>query len=221
MTDNPGVVFALALDGEGGAQPARTEAIGDVVPAWVHLDYSSRGAQRFLEGEGLEPYVVDTLTRLESRPRTVAVGDGLMIVLRGINRNAGADPEDMVSIRIWAEAKRLFSVRQRPILAANSVRSLLGTGSGPMTIGELLLEIIIRLTDGIAVFVDDIEERMESFEEVVDQEAPGEVRAEIAAIRRQVVSSLPNGTPSIRSIGSRENCWIPSRCSSCVNSQIE
>ena len=47
--------------------------------------------------------------------------DGLLIVLRGINRNAGADPEDMVSLRIWVESDRMISVRQRQVIAAREV----------------------------------------------------------------------------------------------------
>jgi zinc transporter len=188
MTETPGVVFAMSLDGKGGGQPVEPAAFADSLPAWMHLDYSSKEARSLLEGQGLEPYVVDTLTRLESRPHTLAVGDALMVILRGINRNAGADPEDMVSIRMWVERGRILTVRQRPVRAAQLARTELEGGSGADSTGDLLIRIITHLADGIAEFVDDIEARMESLEEIVDEEGSGKIRGEISAIRRQVAA---------------------------------
>lgn len=188
MTETPGVVFAISLDGKGGGQPIEPAAFSDSLPAWMHLDFSSREARRFLEAEGLEPYVVDTLTRLESRPHTLAVGEALLVILRGINRNAGADPEDMVSIRMWIERDRILTVRQRPAMAAQLARAELVSGGGALSTAELLIRIITHLADGIATFVDDIEARMESLEEIVDEDGSGKIRGEISAIRRQVAA---------------------------------
>jgi zinc transporter len=188
MTDNPGVVFALSLDGRGGGRHIEPAAFSDSVPAWMHLDFSSRGVRELLREQGLEPYVVDTLTRLESRPHSLAVGDALMVILRGINRNAGADPEDMVSIRIWLESDRVLTVRQRPVKAAQLARDEIDQGNGAASTGELLLRVITHLADGIALFVDDTEERMDACEEKVEHDGPGEVRSDISAIRRQVAA---------------------------------
>ena len=130
MSNDSGVVFALSLDGNGGGKPIEPEQFADTLPAWMHLDFSSRDARRYLEREGLEPHVIDALTRQESRPYTMAVDDALMVILRGINRNAGADPEDMVSIRIWFESRRLLTIRQRPVNAAQLARAEIESGSG-------------------------------------------------------------------------------------------
>jgi len=188
MTNKPGVVFALSLDGNGGGKAIEPERFADSLPAWLHLDYSSKEARNYLEREGLEPYVIDTLTRQESRPQTLAVGNALMVILRGINRNAGADPEDMVSIRIWFDSQRLLTIRQRPINAAQLARADIENGSGAVSTADLLLRLILHLADGITEFVDDVEARIEVCEQVVAEEGPREVRGQVSEIRREVAS---------------------------------
>jgi zinc transporter len=188
MTDDPGIVFALELDGRGGGRHIGAESFGGVSLAWMHLDFSAREARAILEEQGLEPFIVDTLTRQESRPHCVSVGTGLMVILRGINRNAGADPEDMVSVRIWIDGDHIITVRQRPVMAAQTVRKALEGAAGPTSASELLLEIIVRLTDGIAEFVDDVEERIDTYEEAIDERQSKVVRGEISALRRQVAT---------------------------------
>lgn len=188
MTAAPGVVFVISLDGQGGGQPVEPDDFSASRPAWMHLDFSSSEARSRIEEQGLESYVVDTLVRQESRPHTVAVGAGLMVILRGINRNAGADPEDMVSIRVWVEHDCMISVRQRPVMAAQKVHAELRNGNGPGSTAELLIAIITRLVDGIADFVDDVEQAMESFEQAVDEGGTREIRGEISALRRQIAT---------------------------------
>ena len=188
MTEDPGMVFALELDGRGGGSHIGAEAFDGTSAAWMHLDFSAREARAILEEQGLEPFIVNTLTRQESRPHCVSVGAGLMVILRGINRNAGADPEDMVSVRIWIEGDHIITVRQRPVLAAQTVRKALESGAGPTSVSDLLLEIIVCLADGIAEFVDDVEQRIDDFEEAIDERQSKEVRGEILALRRQVAT---------------------------------
>jgi zinc transporter len=188
MTETASVVFALGLDGNGRGTPLSEDVLGETRPAWLHFDYSAPDARSRLQELGLPFHAVNTLVRLESRPHTLTVGDGLMIILRGINRNAGADPEDMVSLRLWLERDRLVSVRQRPVKAAQSLRADLEAGNGPSTVPGLVVEIVTRLADGIALFVDDVEERLERLEDLVDDRVPGDLRGEISGLRRQIAS---------------------------------
>jgi zinc transporter len=188
MTADSSVIFSVSLDGKGGAQPIEPASFSDAGPVWMHLDFSVKQARLHLEQQGLSLHVIDTLTKEQSRPYAVAADNGLMVILRGINRNAGADPEDMVSIRMWVAPDRIITVRQRPILAAQTVLEQLESGSGPTSIIELLLAIIEKLADGISVFVEDVEERLEAFEEIIEKERPSEIRSEISAVRRQVAA---------------------------------
>ena len=188
MAKSDSMVFALGLDEQGRGAPLTEETLDNARPAWLHLDYSAPTAQPQLQALGLPTHVVNTLIRQESRPHALVVGEGLMIILRGINRNAGANPEDMVSLRLWLDKDRLVSVRQRPVKAAQELRAELEAGNGPCTLPRLVVEIVTRLTDGIALFVDDAEERLERLESLVDDRVPGDLPGEISTLRRQIAS---------------------------------
>jgi len=188
MTDETCFLFGCPLGGRGGAATVDNSFESGTAPHWVHIDYSSEHARGWLAARGLEPFVIDTLIRNESRPNMVAVDDGLLIVLRGINRNAGAFPEDMVSLPIWLERDRMISVRQRQVIAAREVFAELEHGNGPKDLAELLTRLIEHLADGIAVFVDDIEERMEQHEADVETGDPKNIRSDVSAIRRQLAT---------------------------------
>ena len=188
MTDDTCYLFGCTLDGKGGATTVDESIESPAPPHWAHIDYSAENARSWLAARGLEPFVIDTLIRNESRPNLAAVDDGLLIVLRGINRNAGADPEDMISLRIWIERDHMISVRQRRAIAAREVFTELENGKGPKDLAELLTSLIEHLADGIAVFVDDIEERMERHEEEVETTEPQNIRSDVSAIRRQLAT---------------------------------
>jgi zinc transporter len=44
---------------------------------------------------GLEELVADALLTEETRPRAMTIDDGVLLALRGINMNPGAEPDDM------------------------------------------------------------------------------------------------------------------------------
>ena len=52
----------------------------------------------------------------------------LLLFLRGVNLNPGAEPEDMVSVRIFAEAQRVISLRLRPLRASDEILQQLEEG---------------------------------------------------------------------------------------------
>jgi len=195
MTDNSCFLFGCVLDGKGGAQVIDAPPDSAAQPTWTHLDFSAGDARGWLTERGLERQVIDTLIRDESRPRTLKTKNGLLVVLRGINRNAGADPEDMVSIRIWLEGTRMITVRQRQIMSAREVLAELEAGTGPEDLTELLMSLIEQLADGIAVFIDKLEERMERYEADVELGKAGEIRTEVSAVRRQVAAVRRYLTP--------------------------
>ncbi|MFH7416845.1 CorA family divalent cation transporter, partial [Pseudomonas syringae group genomosp. 7] len=71
----------------------------------------------------------------------------LLLFLRGVNLNTGAEPEDMESVRIFATAQRVISLRLRPLRATQALIEMLGQGKGPKTPTELILYQAQHLTD--------------------------------------------------------------------------
>ena len=192
-TTPDGLLHALLLDRNGGAEPIEPASIDSWQPEdgllWLHLDVAENPPGKWMRTAlGLKPAVVETLTADETRPRSLTLSEGLLTVLRGVNMNPGADPEDMVSIRLWIEPDRIVSTRRRRLLSVQDLEEELEQGLGPKTSGEFLAELIGRLADRIGIFVDTIEDSLSSIEEAESEEAAHNRRRSLALVRRQIAS---------------------------------
>lgn len=185
-------VYGFVLDGQGGARqipgPVPLDSLGSDEVLWLHIDYSFPDARAWLVAQQLEAHVVDSLVRPDTRPRAAVENDGVLLVLRGVNTNPGADPEDMVSIRMWVEPRRIISVRQRKLLSVVDIREALEAGRGPKSAEEWVERLVQRLADRIADAVDDIEERLAEVEDGVEEEAVLPMRVRVSVARRQTAA---------------------------------
>jgi zinc transporter len=170
-----GLVHALVLDGKGGARSiARTELDGlRLEPhesVWLHWDRSHPHTQTWLRTDsGLTPFVCDLMLEENTRPRLLPLPDNeLLVFLRGVNLNPGAEPEDMVSVRIFAEAQRVISLRLRSLRATDELIDLLIEGKGPKTASELLVYLAQLLTDKVQAVVSELTELVDDMEERID-----------------------------------------------------
>jgi zinc transporter len=105
MGEDNRLVFSYLLDRGGGGQTVDWQKIKQWSPEegtlWMHLNHASENVQKWLtEASGLDPISCESLLEEETRPRVVSSSDGLLLILRGVNCNPGADPEDMVSLRM-------------------------------------------------------------------------------------------------------------------------
>lgn len=48
---------------------------------------------------------------------------GLLLILRGFNFNPGAEPNDLISVRIWIDAQRAITLRHCQILSSQDVKT--------------------------------------------------------------------------------------------------
>jgi zinc transporter len=92
----------------------------------------------------------------------------LLLFLRGVNLNPGAEPEDMVSVRIFASAQRVISLRLRPLRATDELLALLSEGKGPKTSSELILYLAQFLTHKVQDLVTCLSELVDEEEEKLD-----------------------------------------------------
>jgi zinc transporter len=170
-----GLVHALVLDGKGGARSiARTDLDGlQLEPhesVWLHWDRSHPQTQTWLRtASGLTPFVCDLMLEENTRPRLLPLPDNeLLLFLRGVNLNPGAEPEDMVSVRIFAEAQRVISLRLRSLRATDEMIDLLREAKGPKTASELLVYLAQLLTDKVQAVVSELTELVDDMEERID-----------------------------------------------------
>lgn len=193
MTNQDGFIFAFCLDGKGGGKHLAWEEIGAWVPAdgtlWVHLDYRGAAARTWLEQESkIDPLLLESLTATETRPRSDVHKNVMLGILRGVNLNPGADPEDMVSIRFWIEGDRIVTMRHRRILALEGLRKAVESGEGPVGSGDFLDSLADRLTAHMGRVIVDIDDEFDAIEEEVLTVKSYELRPKLANIRRSVIS---------------------------------
>jgi zinc transporter len=193
MVNNNGLIGAYVLDGKGGGQKVGWKEIQEWKPTdgllWVHLDYTAPEAQQWIKEEKqLEEVVGDALLAEESRPRVTAFDDGLLISLRGVNLNPGADPEDMVSLRIWADKSRVITTRRRKLLSVADLSTAIEMGTGPRTAGEFLEDVADRLMSRMGGVIDQLEDKVADLEEAVLTAQSHVLRPKLASIRRDAIN---------------------------------
>ena len=90
---------------------------------WLHFNRLADETRDWIENSsGLDETVISAMLQSETRPRCAAYEDGLLLNLRGINHNPGAEPEDMISVRIWATSNLVISMRSYPVKAIHDLR---------------------------------------------------------------------------------------------------
>ena len=184
-------LHAVVLNGKGSGREIDAAGIEQWSPdqgvLWVHFDVADADAGDWLSHRsGLPTAAVEALLAGETRPRSTFNEQGLLIVLRGVNTNPGADPEDMVSVRVWIEANRIISSQRRKLLSIQDVRMVLASGDGPTSSGNFLGALVERLADRIGDFVDSIEDRMDAAEEEIASGRTSGFRQRLSALRRQI-----------------------------------
>jgi zinc transporter len=193
MAVEDGLICAYALDGQGGGREVgwpeiRAWRAGDGL-LWVHLDRTGHESRRWLREERrIDPVIAGGLLAEDVRPRELPVGDALLVTLRGVNLNPGADPEDMVAVRIWLEPTRIVTLRHRRLTAINDLREALAAGRGPRGPGQFLAMLSDRLIVRMAPVIDDLVDRIDDIEDAVLGDPGVELRLQIAKLRREAIA---------------------------------
>ena len=206
--DASGLLFALRLDDRSPRPVTDWSAIQGVGVGddegegvwWVHMDRKHPGVHRWLrERSGLTPAACDALLAEDTRPRFAPMGGGVLLILRGVNLNPGATPDDMISLRLWVEPRRVLSLRFPRLMAVGDVRSRIERGEGPSDVGGLVVALSSALAERIGPvlsnldeLIDGLEERFiaDEAEEEAAEQADGGVGVAPPAIRRETERDL-------------------------------
>lgn len=193
MTNEYGLIHAYLLDGNGSATEIAASDIQNWTKEhgllWLHFDYSHPDAEAWLLRDfGLDNVITEALLVDETRPRTTLIDDGLLIALRGINHNPGAQADDMVALRMWIDQHRIFTSRRRKLGAASEIASLLNQGHGPKNSAEFLVKMIDLIVDGMAETISDFEDRAADYEDSVLDGVTKNLRYELSNLRRQTIT---------------------------------
>lgn len=194
-----GFIFGFNFRADGGIDKVDWEALKPTAACpdegwrWLHFNRLSDETREWLEESShLDETAIASLLQAETRPRCAAYEDGLLLNLRGINHNPGAEPEDMISVRVWATTNLIISMRSYPVKAIHEVREEIGRDA-PGTPGQLLSRIAAKLVDYIDPVVEQLKEEADEFEDImlagngrVSPRDLAEFRRTILVLRRYV-----------------------------------
>jgi zinc transporter len=194
MSEEDGIICAYAFDGEGGAKPlASPEEIaarrGRPGFVWAHLRLDNDRARDWIATQsGFDATVVPALLNEEPRPRCDIHESRLIVSLRGVNLNPGAEPHDMVSIRMWVDERLVISVRRRVLMAIKDIRDDIARGSGARTSAGFLAELAGKLVARMDPALTDLDDQVDALEDRLLTAPSREIRTRLGAIRRQAVA---------------------------------
>lgn len=205
MTDP--ILLAYTLDKKGGGSPIATSDIGQHIkqktPTWVHIDASNPHAKKWIEQEvsQLNSFIVEALVAEETRPRMMEIDNGILLILRGVNLNEDADPEDMVSIRLWVDKYNIISVRKRKLKAVLDIEQKIQEHQGPKDTGQFICMLTSRLFERMQPVLTSLDDTTDNIEEKILESADISLREDIIHIRKQAIMFRRYMSPQRDAIG--------------------
>jgi len=211
------VLHALELDGKGGASSLDHDALAGSLQSdatsWIHLDAGAEQSRQWLlENLALpDELIIDALLAEVTLPRRVNYEEGTLIILRGVNLNEDAHPEDMVSIRLWVYGSNIVSARVRRLKAVTDIRDNLESGRGPKSAADVLTTLITRLFERMEPALRSLDEQLDSLEEQVMENPNTQDRQAITTLRKQAILFKRYIAPQrdvIASLRNAELTWL-------------
>ncbi len=187
----PGLVSAFGVKNSSGIALTWDEVksgarFADFDWVWIHLNASSTEAADWVRAQSFIPAAAaDALLAVETRPNMARIEDGVSVNFRGVNHNPGAEPEDMVALRIYADSKHVVTARRRRVKAITDVQEIIEKPhSGPKNSGEFVALLAAKITKAIGPYVEEIAESIDELEDIVLEQSERNVRARLADARR-------------------------------------
>ncbi len=181
-------VYAYDIDDHGHAHIVSEgwpRAKPPMAYRWLHFDRTDPAFEVWAT-EHLPRSAAKALLQAETRPHCDPVHGGMILNLRGVNLNAGADAEDMVSIRLWVFEGLIVSARRHKVFALDAIRDEIDSGKAPRDIAAFLAALAFGLTKRIeAVSLALAEDTDEAEDRAFDEQtAPPE---NIPALRQTTI----------------------------------
>lgn len=187
------ILFSYALNGPHTAQKLAGATIAELLEAkdlaWVHLDATHTDAKSWLHQNlsYLDPFIADALSAEETRPRTTRIGDGALLIFRGVNFNDGAKKEDMISVRLWVDQNRIISVRRRKSKSIEKLAETISNGDGPKTAGAFVADLAALLSSHLSNVLVELDDMVDGLEEMLLAGGDTEMRHSIVDARRKTI----------------------------------
>ncbi|MEM7496995.1 MAG: CorA family divalent cation transporter [Pseudomonadota bacterium] len=124
---------------------------------WCHLQRSASAERLLLEDREIPDDLAWALLERDTLPRAIRSGDAVAVFLRGINEARGAEPEDMISLRLCVLPDRIISLELRRLPVIDGLISDFREGKAPATIEAFVIHIVETLRAAVERELDALE----------------------------------------------------------------
>ena len=209
-SDRPKIICGFDVQADGSVirinQADAPETKGTAY-RWLHFDLRDKGVTDWLDAQ-LPALPAATLQTIETRPRVVAMADGLLATLRGINLNDGANAADMVAVRVWLTRSLVVTVRRRRIFAVDDLRGKAEAGTAPASPAQFLADLCDGLVGRIETVSLALETETDTMEAAVYDQG-GETLANLSERRRNVIKLRRHVGPQTDALHQLAICETP------------
>lgn len=178
---------------------------------WIQMNHLEAGADKVLEDLGADPLAARILLEKETRPRTVQLGEHVILILRGANLQEGAQAESTVSLRVKVNPARGITLSRHKFKTARDIEAAIQAGTGPCNAGNFLVTVVETLLDNLAPVISRLSEDLDEVEDdVLDDNIPTE-EGPLAAVRRRIISLRRYMAPqyeALRTLEKIEEPWL-------------
>lgn len=187
------LIYSYKLDGDGAGKAVSGAAITDLLKsdtlAWAHLWVGHPDTEPFLKAnlDGLDPAILQALLADETRPRASEIDGGFLIILRGANTEAGSAAEDLVSVRLWIDERRIISLQRKTVQAVADIARQIDAGRGPVNSGRFLAELVEGLTRRLEPVITQLDDAVDDIEENFVEQEDQDLRGDLTEMRKRTI----------------------------------
>ena len=204
QTGEDTLLFARVLDGAGGGRRIEWDEARNWQPdparplevLWMHICRNQPGVQDWLEGMiGIPEPTAELLVSDRTRPRAFREGQTLVATLRGINFNPNAEPEDMVSMQLWCDGRRLITLRREKLQTPRDTLAEIDKGFGPTDAGSLITHLTELMIARMSRSIVDMNDHLDALEDQDPDDDAEEMLGQITTIRRNCLALKRHMSP--------------------------
>lgn len=163
---------------------------------WQHFCMRHEGIEQYLcHGLGIPMFVANAMIADETRSRAIVRENGIMVLLKAMHRHDGANPEMMVSLRLWIEPHRIISAREHDIDAVLTLRDEIAAGQGPASSTDFLIDMIGHVYDEFDPLIDAMEHELDALEGLVEREETEAICSRLSALERRAAIFIRHLSP--------------------------
>jgi len=141
---------------EGGPEGARW--------TWLHLKRSAQTETALLRDPDTPDDLAEALLEHDTLPRVHSIEGRTLLFLRGINHTPGAEPEDMISLRLAITAERVTSIEIRRLRQIDRLIAACEEGRVPENPAAFVIGLVEALRSEVEPVLDELEHDLAALE---------------------------------------------------------